>query len=501
MTAAVDAAVPAHLQARTLLTQLPRLVAQASPEQQRAWTEHQEGLEALAHLLESGDASAPAPGSWAAATHAQWVQFGTLLRDRRDAAGFSRVQLGRKAKLSDCTIKFTETARHPPSRSTVIRLLGVPELRLSWAEVPGHPTRPAPVSGEEGMPWLEDSARPSPLNCWLAPHYDPLALLAERTQFLHGAGGYLEQTSAYLDPYSAAAYLAMCQNAPLVTEPRSRLPLREIAQHGIDACRRVRLQVLALGSGDGVSETQLVDHLLSAGAPQVELCLLDISQPLLASAYRHGVDRLARQPRAQVWALQGNFHHLPPYPVLHRPAARRPRQLFTLLGGTLAHLDHEPRFLQHSLLNCAVDDLLLLDVPVASVSCTDAAELKRCDRLFAQGVPAPYAAWLAGPLWRYCPQVEGVDFHWDLKTHCPVPGSYALHAVAMVKSSQRADRRFSLFRLGRYHPAQLAQCLSEIGWQEIGAELYGDEHSLRLYRKRPAGQRARLGGASAWEGT
>ena len=137
---------------------------------------------------------------------------------------------------------------------------------------------------------------------------------------------------------------------------------------------------------------------------------------------------------------------------------------------------------------------------MASVSCTDAAELKRCDRLFAQGVPAPYAAWLAGPLWRYCPQVEGVDFHWDLKTHCPVPGSYALHAVAMVKSSQRADRRFSLFRLGRYHPAQLAQCLSEIGWEEIGAELYGGEHSLRLYRKRPAGQRAESGGAPAWEG-
>jgi len=202
-----------------------------------------------------------------------------------------------------------------------------------------------------------------------------------------------------------------------------------------------------------------------------------------------------------VWALQGNFHHLPPYTALHRPAARRPRRLYTLLGGTLAHLDRELRFLQQSLLDCDVDDLLLLDVPLACAACTDRAEIKRRDRLFAERVPAPYAAWLAGPLWHHCPQVERVDFHWDLETQCPVPGSYALHAVATVKSSQRADRQFSLFRLGRYDPAQLAHCLSEIGWEEIGAEPYGGEHSLRLYRKRPEGQRAGSGWIHPWEGS
>ena len=179
--------------------------------------------------------------------------------------------------------------------------------------------------------------------------------------------------------------------------------------------------------------------------------------------------------------------------MLDRPAARRPRRLFTLLGSTLAHLDHEPRFLQQCLLACDVDDLLLLDVPLACAPCTDRAEIKRRDRLFAEGVPAAYAEWLAGTLWRYCPQVGRVDFHWDLETHCPVPGSYALHAIATVMSSQQADRRFSLLRLGRYDPAQLAQCLSEVGWEEIGAEIYGGEHSLRLYRKRAASPRAGSG--------
>jgi hypothetical protein len=65
-----------------------------------------------------------------------------------------------------------------------------------------------------------------------------------------------------------------------------------------------------------------------------------------------------------------------------------------------------------------------------------------------------------------------------------VPDSYALHAVATVKSSRYPDRPFSLFRFGRYDPTQLAECLSELGWNELAAVTYGGEHSLRLYRKR-----------------
>jgi transcriptional regulator with XRE-family HTH domain len=73
----------------------------------------------------------------------QWQIFGTLLRDRRNAAKLSRVALAHRAKVSDATIKFVETARHPPSRATLIRLLSVAELHLTWAEVPGQHEPPA----------------------------------------------------------------------------------------------------------------------------------------------------------------------------------------------------------------------------------------------------------------------------------------------------------------------------------------------------------------------
>ncbi len=75
----------------------------------------------------------------------QLQAFGHLLRDKRNQAGFSRVQLARKAKLSDATIKFIETARHPPSRATLLRLVGVAELGLRWADTPGSCAEVAPV--------------------------------------------------------------------------------------------------------------------------------------------------------------------------------------------------------------------------------------------------------------------------------------------------------------------------------------------------------------------
>lgn len=191
---------------------------------------------------------------------------------------------------------------------------------------------------------------------------------------------------------------------------------------------------------------------------------------------------MASLPQVHIWAIQGNFHHLPLYTALHRLAAQ-PRRLITMLGETLANLDHEPRFVQQSLVDCHRDDLLLLDLAVAPASCADPALIPRHDRLFAGGVPAPYAAWLGHSLWRHCPQAERIDFHWELETRRPIPGSYALHAIATVAASQRADRRFSVFRIARYDFPQLIQCLRGLGWEELGAELYGSDRALVLYRK------------------
>lgn len=63
------------------------------------------------------------------------LRLGQLLHDRRRRVGLSRKALGRLAKLSDTTVKFVETGQHPPSRTTCLRLLGVPELNLQWQDL------------------------------------------------------------------------------------------------------------------------------------------------------------------------------------------------------------------------------------------------------------------------------------------------------------------------------------------------------------------------------
>ena len=434
MTVAMEDLQTLSSQTRALLTKLNPWAEQAPGEFRPAWNEHLERLTELAQFLEAGGAEPGPLRTPPPVAPSQWVQFGRLLRDKRNAAGWSRVQLARRAKISDATVKFLETARHPPSRATLIRLVGVPELKLTWAEVPGQPAPPAP-DARTGPATLSMPALRGALNCFLAPGYDPLALQADQTRLMQGAGGYLEQSWAYLESASAAAYLALCQHGLAVTELRSRLPLGEAAKRSAALCGSAALQVLALGCGDGLSETQLVGHLLEAGAQPCELCLLDLSPPLLTCAYRHAAERLGSHPSVFVWGLLSNFYHLPQHTALHRPPEQRVRRLYTMLGQTWANLDHELRFVQQSLVDSQPDDLLLLDLPLVQGSCHDRMELRRRDRLLRQGVPAAYAQWLQEPLLRHCPQAEEIAFHWDLETHAPVPGSYALHAVATVKSS------------------------------------------------------------------
>ena len=85
------------------------------------------------------------------------------------------------------------------------------------------------------------------------------------------------------------------------------------------------------------------------------------------------MSHLASLPQVHIWALQGNFHHLPLYAALHRPAAQ-PRRLITLLGETLAHLDHELRFVQQSLADRHRGDLLLLIWPWLRLLCGPGAD-------------------------------------------------------------------------------------------------------------------------------
>ena len=139
-------------------------------------------------------------------------------------------------------------------------------------------------------------------------------------------------------------------------------------------------------------ETQLAQHLLERTTPRgLDLCLLDISQPLLAAGFQNASEALRGRPGVSVWGMQANFHHLGEYPPLRRAVLQR--HLYCLLGGTLGNLDHESRFFRHSLRG-EPGDLLLVDLQLARSSPASPEEIKHRERSWASGVPPQIAAWL-----------------------------------------------------------------------------------------------------------
>jgi hypothetical protein len=52
-------------------------------------------------------------------------------------------------------------------------------------------------------------------------------------------------------------------------------------------------------------------------------------------------------------------------------------------------------------------------------------------------------------------------------TQCLIPGSYALDAVATVRTKNQTERRFSMFRFKRYDEALLTESLTRFGWEKL----------------------------------
>ncbi len=141
---------------------------------------------------------------------------------------------------------------------------------------------------------------------------------------LNGQGGSVEQTYAYLDPKSALNWFGLSNQSSYSTVYRESLPLGPLAAKMLERDSHGRMDIIALGAGDGKQEVRLVQHLLeqiegksSKAHADLSLYLVDISQPLLSEALRHANTSLVGRSVMTVWAVQGNFHHLPRDTQLH----------------------------------------------------------------------------------------------------------------------------------------------------------------------------------------
>jgi SAM-dependent methyltransferase len=201
-------------------------------------------------------------------------------------------------------------------------------------------------------------------NCWIAPEFDPIKMIRELQMQLNGRGGHIDQTHLYLDPLSAACWCALAEQEGY-SAARAEMPLDRAAAQVCRSTGDAGLDVIGLGCGDAKEEVRLARHLGEVRA-DLRLYLLDISQPLLSVAFKHAADSLSDVRSLQVFAIQGDFHHLPRYaPLLSPPGRPQRRHVACMFGNTFANLHNEILFVRNSLLALQPGDLFLLNVPLA----------------------------------------------------------------------------------------------------------------------------------------
>lgn len=398
------------------------------------------------------------------------------IKQARKEQGLGARTLSVKAGLSSNAVQMIEDGKRMPGIDTVEKLataLGVSKCWLGFGEGP---------TGREEVIY------------WLAPGFDGITMVEKLRTLVGGPGGHIEQSYKYLDPNDALNWRALLQHGRYASIVEG-MPLADIASYILDhGIGRTGLDLVGVGVGTGRHEVRLVSHILDQDYTDLRLFLLDISQPLLNDACRQAQEMLAGYPSIRLYAINGNFHSLQSYERIFQTTHRR-RRLLTMFGNTFGNLDNEIGFIRSSLTGLAPSDLLLLDVPLAHAPADQPDEIRRRDpALVAQSQPefqrqlSKQAVFNLGPLRRYYGETAEIDLAVNLDRHsCVIPGSYAIHLHAVVHTSAREKKNFSLAYIKRYDPEKLAAQMLIEGWELMHSWRYGDNYNILCLFRRSGG--------------
>lgn len=400
------------------------------------------------------------------------VGLAERLRQTRERAGLSQLELSRQAGLGKMTASDIEAGRRNQINvgiGTVERLanaLGVTASFLAYGEESTHALH------------IKD---------WMAPGFDPLKMVRELATTVNGSGGHIEQSYKYLDAMDADNWCAFIQQ-PQYASFIECVPIKLAAEGVRKQCGGAALDIIGLGVGTGRHEARLVGDLLEHGQQDLRLFLLDISQPLLSIASRQASQVLADHPAVPLCAIHGNFHQLPSYAHLFSSQRRR-RRLLSMFGYTFGNLDNEIRFLRNSLTITEPGDLLLFDAQLAHAPAEDHAAVMKHDPALAQKRTGDFQRrqeeFNIGPIRRYTVGLQDIEFSRHLDTRsCVVPGSYAIDMRATVKLKTDESKHFSVAYVKRYDADKLASLLAQEGWTLIQSWKYGEDfHMLCLLQR------------------
>jgi transcriptional regulator with XRE-family HTH domain len=409
---------------------------------------------ALACISEDGEEF------WDTTVQIDWKNLGKRLKLKRMQANLGQKELADLVDISDGMVRAIEAGLRRPSREVLLRLLAAPQLGLRLEEI-------ASDSANDGV---------VPTS-WLAPHYNPSAMISEMVEQLNGAGGSLEQTTAYLDYQSAKDCLDIFNSPSYLNAFSNTAALDHMAQQIVETCGAGGLDIIALGCGDAKREIKLVESIVlhgkTRGITNIRLFLLDISHSLLTVGHAAARETLGNSVKSVI-ALHGNFHDLPKYPLYGERDIRTRTRVFTMLGCTLANIDNEVRFFRDTMSSAAKGDCFLTDFTNTYASADRPDEVRATDPGYQGGVRDSYKTWLSGPLRRYVKGLSGVEFSLELSTDCTVRGSYELTYVTnLTVDGTPSRRRFVVFRVRRYDAEKLHDFLHRCGWHKHASLAYG----------------------------
>lgn len=336
----------------------------------------------------------------------------------------------------------------------------------------------------------------APLNCFIAPGFNPIRFTEEMELALDASGGYLDQSFLYWDPINARLWCELTEQKDYL--PDQGFPYQALSKAMAFHMQRTfkadsdQVEFLCVGPGNGKKELQIVQDFLSTapGTKHALVNLLDISQPLLTESFQRAQTIFREDPRVTTWAIQGSMYSLPGFYPFKPTGQRRPR-VVTLID-ILHNLPNEALFVQNALRPMETDDLLVVLVSnvYAEADKRDAV-LKQDPRLngmFPRVWEQKVNRLLTGPLQRhYLNRLKEITLtpRLDVSSNC-LQNSYAVNMVADLLLQDGVSKQFVVQRFVRYEPNALVSMFDRLGFDNIDAWNYGKkkEYLVFLLRKR-----------------
>lgn len=333
---------------------------------------------------------------------------------------------------------------------------------------------------------------PVVFDCWLDPHFDPMAVLSNLYEQINGGFPYVDQTGFYLDPLLSLNWSQVSRQKEYDAGSRS-MPYSaasDMITHALVHGQGIHeVDLIVLGPGEADAEAVLARH-MAPFFQSMRVFLVEASDTLLRSAKKTMSQALAGITHTSVLGIAGDILHLWQYLDQISPPSPTRRRVVVAFT-VLLNLQDELHFIQNNFVRLNQGDLFVFDFWQALGPLDRQDQINKLEPRLAGTKPRAgwdqaLDEWHYNILRRYCEGFEEVEFGYKLGlSGCPIPDSYAIDKMANVHRRDGSHLKLLIQRYKRYNPDSLVLCLKKEGLLPINIwhSRASKSHSLYLFEK------------------